>query len=92
MKSEFELSMVSELTYFLGLQVKQLPNGIFISQEKYVKKMSKKFGMEKANPKRTPAPTYAMSSRDSDGESVHERLYRSMIDSLLYLTASVSEA
>lgn len=45
------MSMVSELTYFLEFQVKQLPDGIFISQEKYEKNMLKKFGMEKANSK-----------------------------------------
>lgn len=50
--------------------------------------MLKKLGMEKANPKRALAPTYAKPSRNSEGENVDERLYRSMIGSLLYLTAS----
>lgn len=53
-----------------------------------MKNMLKKDEMEKASPKRTPAPTYAKISRDSNAKNVDERLYRSMIDSLLYLTTS----
>ena len=48
MKNEFEISMVGELTYFLGLQVKQMNEGIFISQSKYAKNLVKKFGLENA--------------------------------------------
>nr|GEV98927.1 hypothetical protein [Tanacetum cinerariifolium] len=50
MKGEFEMSAMGELTFFLGLQVKQLPDGIFISQDKYVKDMLKKFDMETSRP------------------------------------------
>jgi hypothetical protein len=46
MAKEFEMSMIRELSYFLGLQIKQLKNGIFISQGKYIKDMLKKFSME----------------------------------------------
>ena len=48
MASEFEMSMIGELSYFLGLQIKQLKNGTFVSQGKYIKDMLKKFGMEDA--------------------------------------------
>ena len=48
MANEFEMSMIGELSYFLGLQIKQLKNGTFVSQGKYIKDMLKKFGMEDA--------------------------------------------
>jgi hypothetical protein len=88
MQSEFEMSLVGELTYFLGLQVKQMEDTIFISQSKYAKNIVKKFGMENANHKRTPAATDLKLSKDEHGVSVDQSLYRSMIGSLLYLTAS----
>jgi hypothetical protein len=46
MTNEFEVSMIGELSYFLGLQIMQLKNGTFMSQDKYIKDMLKKFGME----------------------------------------------
>ena len=49
MASEFKMSMIGELSYFLGLQIKQMKNGIFVSQGKYIKDMLKKFGMDDAN-------------------------------------------
>ena len=88
MQSEFEMSLVGELTYFLGLLVKQMEDTIFISQSKYAKNIVKKFGMENANHKRTPAATHLKLSKDEHGVSVDQSLYRSMIGSLLYLTAS----
>jgi hypothetical protein len=88
MQSEFEMSLVGELTYFLGLQVKQMEDSIFLSQSKYAKNIVKKFGMENASHKRTPAPTHVKISKDENGVSVDQSLYRSMIGSLLYLTAS----
>jgi hypothetical protein len=88
MQSEFEMSLVGELTYFLGLQVKQMEDTIFISQSKYAKNIVNKFGMENANHKRTPAATHLKLSKDEHGVSVDQSLYRSMIGSLLYLTAS----
>jgi hypothetical protein len=45
MSKEFEMSMIGELSFFLGLQIKQLKDGIFISQSKYLKDMLKKFGL-----------------------------------------------
>ena len=88
MQSEFEMSLVGELTYFLGLQVKQMEDSIFLSQSKYAKNIVKKFGMENASHKRTPAPTHVKISKDENGISVDQSLYRSMIGNLLYLTAS----
>ena len=46
MKSEFEMSMVGELNFLLGLQVKQLTNGMFVSQTKYAKELIKRFGLD----------------------------------------------
>ena len=88
MKTEFEMSMVGELTYFLGLQVKQSKDGIFISQSKYAKNLVKKFGLQGAQHKRTPIGTHTRLTKDENGVSVDQSLYRSMIGSLLYLTAS----
>src|ERR1044072_3814978 len=88
MHSEFEMSLVGELTYFLGLQVKQMEDSIFISQSKYAKNIVKKFGMENASHKRTPAPTHLKLSKDETGVSVDKSLHRSMIGIILYLTTS----
>ncbi|KAK2417459.1 putative mitochondrial protein [Trifolium repens] len=88
MQSEFEMSLVGELTYFLGLQIKQMEDTIFISQSKYARNIIKKFGMDNAAHKRTPAPTHLKLTKDEKGISVDQSLYRSMIESLLYLTAS----
>ena len=88
MKSQFEMSMVGELTYFLGLQVKQQPEGIFISQSKYALNLIKRFGFENGKTFETPMSTTLKLSKDSNGKSIDPKLYRSMIGSLLYLTAS----
>ncbi|XP_058764697.1 uncharacterized mitochondrial protein AtMg00810-like [Vicia villosa] len=88
MQTEFEMSMVGELTYFLGLQIKQMEDSTFMSQSKYAKNIVKKFGMDNASHKRTPAPTHQKLSKDEGGISIDQSLYRSMIGSLLYLTAS----
>ncbi|KAK2380916.1 putative mitochondrial protein [Trifolium repens] len=88
MQSEFEMSLVGELTYFIGLQVKQMEDTIFISQSKYAKNIVKKFGMESATHKRTPAATHIKLTKHEKGVSVDQSLYRSIIGSLLYLTSS----
>jgi len=82
MKQEFEISMIGELNYFLGLQVKQTTEGIFIFQSKYAKDLVKR------SRARTPMSTSVKISSDLAGKSVDLSLYRSMIGSLLYLTAS----
>ena len=68
--------------------MKQMEDSIFLSQSKYAKNIVKKFGMENASHKSTPAPTHLKLSKDEAGTSVDQSLYRSMIGSLLYLTAS----
>ncbi|KAL0536337.1 hypothetical protein IC582_025283 [Cucumis melo] len=88
MKSEFEMSMVRELSCFLDLQIKQRSEGIFISQEKYAKNIVKKLELDQSRHKRTPAATHVKITNDTNGTTVDYKLYRSMIRSLLYLTAS----
>ncbi|XP_050895226.1 uncharacterized protein LOC127101827 [Lathyrus oleraceus] len=88
MQSEFEMSLVGELTYFLGLQVKQMEDSVFLCQSKYARSIVKKFGLESESHKRTPAPTHLKLSKDEKGLSVNQSLYRSMIGNLLYLIAN----
>jgi hypothetical protein len=88
MKQEFEMSMIGELNYFLGLQVKQTAKGIFISQSKYAKDLVKQFGLDGKSRARTPMSTSVKISSDLARKSVDPSLYRSMIGSLLYLIAS----
>ena len=64
MNKEFEMSMLGELTFFLGLQVYQLEKGIFISQTKYIKDMLKKFKMEDSKHVSTPMVTSCKLSMD----------------------------
>ena len=88
MTEKFEMSMMGELKFFLGLQIKQLKNGIFISQSKYIKDILKKFGMDSAKEIETPMPTNGHLDLNTSGKSVDQKVYRSMIGSLLYLCAS----
>ena len=88
MKKEFEMSMVGELTFFLGLQVKQKKEGIFVSQEKYARNIVKKFGLDSKKHASTPMNSSAKLNVDSSRVEVSPTLYRSIIGSLLYLTAS----
>ena len=62
MASEFEMSMIRELSYFLGLQIKQMKNGTFVSQCKYIKDMLKKFGMDESKGISTPMGTWWIKS------------------------------
>ncbi|XP_062029048.1 uncharacterized mitochondrial protein AtMg00810-like [Rosa rugosa] len=87
-ESEFEMSMCGELTFFLGLQVKQMDTGLFLSQTKYAENLIKKFGLESKKTVSNPMSTTTKLSEDQDGKSVDHTMYRSMIGSLLYLTAS----
>ena len=88
MKKEFKMSMVGELNYFLGLQVKQRKDEIFISQEKYAKNLVKRFGLESKKHASTPMSFSVKLSSYPAGVEVDPTLYRSIIGSLLYLTAS----
>ncbi|KAL6558758.1 hypothetical protein OROMI_019108 [Orobanche minor] len=80
--------MMGELSYFLELQIKQLPTGDFINQEKYSKELLNKFGMSNSKSSSTPMSTSMQISADEAGKSVDQSLYRKLIGSLLYLTAS----
>ncbi|KAG7599440.1 Ribonuclease H-like superfamily [Arabidopsis suecica] len=88
MTTEFRMSMVGELKYFLGLQVNQTDEGITISQSTYAQNLVKRFGMCSSKSARTPMSTTMKLSKDEAGEKVDEKAYRGMIGSLLYLTAS----
>ncbi|GKD53176.1 uncharacterized mitochondrial protein-like protein, partial [Tanacetum coccineum] len=88
MHDKFQMSSMGELTFFLGLQVKQKSDGIFISQDKYVTDILKKFGFQDVRPASTPMDTENPLLKDSDGDDVDVHLYRSMIGSLMYLTSS----
>nr|GFB69977.1 uncharacterized mitochondrial protein AtMg00810-like [Tanacetum cinerariifolium] len=85
------MSSMGELTFFLGLQVKQKKDGIFISQDKYVAKILRKFGLSKGKSASTPIDAEKPLLKDSDGEDVDVHTYRSMIGSLMYLTLSRSD-
>jgi hypothetical protein len=82
------MSMMGELTFFLGIQVKQMKQGTFMHQAKYMKDLIKKFNMAELKPVSTPMSSAASLGPDEDGESMDQREYRSMIDSLLYLTVT----
>nr|GEW04433.1 retrotransposon protein, putative, unclassified [Tanacetum cinerariifolium] len=83
-----KISSMGELTFFLGLQVKQKKEGIFISQDKYVSEILKKFGFSDVKKASKPMETLKPLLKDEDGEEVNVHMYRSMIGSLMYLTSS----
>ena len=86
MKDEFEMPMMGELSFFLGLQVKQTSDGIFLCQSKYCKEILKKFEMESCKESNTPSSCYM--DADAAGKGVDQTKYRGLIGSLLYLTTS----
>ncbi|KAK2968105.1 hypothetical protein RJ640_029238 [Escallonia rubra] len=85
---KFEMSMMGELTFFLGLQIKQSKEGIFIKQSKYTQALLQRFGLENAKPRGTPISPSVNLIKDENGKDVDSKLFRGMIGSLLYLTAS----
>jgi hypothetical protein len=88
MASEFEMSMVGKLSYFLGLQIKQIKNDTFVSQDKCIKDMLKKFGMDDAKAISILMRTNENLDSDASGNMVVQKVYQSMIRSLLYVTTS----
>jgi hypothetical protein len=88
MTKRFKMSMMGELKFFLGLQIKQLKDGTFICQTRYTNNMLKKFGMQNTKPIKTPKPTNGHLDLNEDGKAVDQKVYHSMIGSLLYLCAS----
>jgi hypothetical protein len=91
MMQKFFMSMMGELNYFLGFQVKQLKEGTFISQTKYTQDLLKRFGMKDAKPAKTPMGTDRHLDLNKGGKSIDQKAYRSMIGSLLYLCASIPD-
>ncbi|GJW74677.1 retrovirus-related pol polyprotein from transposon TNT 1-94 [Tanacetum coccineum] len=87
MHDKFEMSMMGELNFFFGLQIKQMEDGIFFNQSKYIKEMLKKFGLEDSKPMKTPMSSDTKLTKDEECESVDSTKYRGMIGSLLLLTA-----
>ncbi|GJX32380.1 retrovirus-related pol polyprotein from transposon TNT 1-94 [Tanacetum coccineum] len=88
MHDEFDMSMMGKLNFFLGLQIKQMEDGIFFNQSKYIKEMLKKFGLEDSKPTKTPMSTEINLTNNNEADSMDSSKYRGMIGSLLYLTAS----
>ncbi|GJX63274.1 copia protein [Tanacetum coccineum] len=79
MHDEFEMSMMVELNFFLDLQIKQTEDRIFLNQSKYIKEMSKKFGLEDSKPTKTPMSTKIKLTKDDEADSVDSSKYRGMI-------------
>ncbi|GKE99139.1 retrovirus-related pol polyprotein from transposon TNT 1-94 [Tanacetum coccineum] len=79
MHDEFKMSMMGELNFFLGLQLKQMEDGIFFNQSKYIKEMLKKFGLEESKPMKTPMSSDTKLTKDEECESVDSTKYRAMI-------------
>jgi hypothetical protein len=87
----FEMSMMGVLIFFLGFQIKQAKEGTFISQTKYIRDILKKFGMDKVKPIKTLMGTNSHLDPDLGDTSVDQKVFHSMIESLLYLCASRSD-
>ncbi|GJZ63902.1 putative ribonuclease H-like domain-containing protein [Tanacetum coccineum] len=91
MHEKFQMSSMGELTFFLGLQVKQKKDGIFISQDKYVEEILNKFWFIEVKTASTPMETQKPLLKDGDGKEVDVHMYRLMIGSLMYLTSSTPD-
>ncbi|KAF7116723.1 hypothetical protein RHSIM_RhsimUnG0016700 [Rhododendron simsii] len=83
LKGEFEMRMMGELNFFLGLQIKQTTEGILVNQAKYAKELIKKFGMEGSKPMNTPMSTSTKLDKDENGKPVNEKMYRGRSKRLL---------
>jgi hypothetical protein len=88
MENKFQMSMMGELTFFLGIQVKKMKQGTFVHQVRYTKDLMKKFNMAKLKHVSTPMSMTTVLDPDENGELLDQRQYKSMIGSLLYLTAT----
>ena len=91
MSKEFEMSMMGELIFSLGLQIKLCKDGIFLNQSKYVNELLKKYKTDQAKHARTPMAMNEKSGLDKDDKPISEKVYRGMIGSLLYLTTSYTD-
>ncbi|XP_021771859.1 uncharacterized protein LOC110736003 [Chenopodium quinoa] len=91
MSGEFEMSMMGVLNFFLGLKIKETEEGIMIHQQKYIKELIKKYKLDNAKTNKTPTGTGTTLDEDPSGTCIDQTMYRGMIGSLLYLTASRSD-
>ncbi|XP_055814428.1 uncharacterized mitochondrial protein AtMg00810-like [Solanum dulcamara] len=91
MTKEFEMTDIGEMSYFLGVEVKQIRDDIFMSQKKYTERILKKFRMQDCKPVATPAEPGMKLSVDSTSEPVNPTFFKSVIGSLRYLTISRSD-
>jgi hypothetical protein len=85
------MSMMGELTFLLGIQVKQTKQGTFVHQAKYMKDLMKKFNMAELKPVSILMSSAASLGPDKDGEAMDQREYMSIIGSLLYLTVTLPD-
>lgn len=88
LKEEFEMTNLGEMKYFLGIEVEQTENGIFISQKKYASDILKRFKMQQCKPVDTPVALNTKLSKEDGDQPINEKEYRSLVGSLLYLTAT----
>ncbi|GKD97596.1 retrovirus-related pol polyprotein from transposon TNT 1-94 [Tanacetum coccineum] len=88
MTNKFKMSMMGQMSFFLGLQISQSPRGIFINQSKYASEIVKKYGLHSTDSVDTPMIENKKLDEDLQGKPVDATLYRGMIGSLMYLTAS----
>ncbi|GJZ59358.1 retrovirus-related pol polyprotein from transposon TNT 1-94 [Tanacetum coccineum] len=88
MATKFKMSMMGQMSFFLGLQISQSPRGIFINQSKYASEIVKKYGMLSTDSVDTPLVEKSKLDKDLQGKQVDATLYHVMIGSLMYLTSS----
>ncbi|GJW48309.1 reverse transcriptase domain-containing protein [Tanacetum coccineum] len=88
MTNKFKMSMMGQMSFFLGLQISQSPIGIFINQSKYASEIVKKYGLHSTNSVDTPMIENKKLDKDLQGKPFDATLYRGMIGSLMYLTSS----
>ncbi|GJT38837.1 retrovirus-related pol polyprotein from transposon TNT 1-94 [Tanacetum coccineum] len=92
MCSKFKMSMMSKISFFLGLQIFQNPRGIFINQSKYALESLKKYSFNSCDPVDTPMVEKSKLDEDKEGKAVDPSHYHGMIGTLLYLTANADHA
>ncbi|XP_031250562.1 uncharacterized protein LOC116108453 [Pistacia vera] len=88
MQNEFEMTDLGQMTYFLGMEISQSPNGIFVCQQRYATKILKKFGTESCKPVDTPLVPNLKLRKEDGAKKMDEGKYRSLVECLLYLTAT----
>ena len=91
MMKMFEMADLGEISYFLGMEIRQTPNGIFIYQRKYLKEILKRFGMEECKSVSTPMGKKEKLQKYDGANPIDEGLYRSLIGCLMYLIATRSD-